>query len=161
MAHNDPAARAAYAKRYRELNREKVAGIQRRYVANNRDYVNEHQKMHHRTDHAKAKQTAWRKATKEARRAKVYGLTAEQVRLLWQLQDFSCPVCETPLVTSEPLLIATGSPLKAVVDHCHDAGRVRGLLCNSCNTKEGWFKKNGERLRRYLDDPPAALLGFA
>lgn len=42
----------------------------------------------------------------------------------------------------------------ARIDHCHDTGTVRGLLCDSCNWGIGHLKDNTETLRRlmaYLD----------
>lgn len=40
------------------------------------------------------------------------------------------------------------------VDHCHDSGKVRGLLCNSCNTMIGRGRDNAKVLEaaaKYLE----------
>jgi hypothetical protein len=37
------------------------------------------------------------------------------------------------------------------VDHCHDSGRIRGLLCVTCNTGLGKLGDSPERLRRALE----------
>jgi hypothetical protein len=34
-----------------------------------------------------------------------------------------------------------------VIDHCHDTGKVRGLLCHQCNQGIGMFKENLEFLK--------------
>ncbi|MFF8728500.1 endonuclease VII domain-containing protein [Streptomyces sp. NPDC015171] len=36
----------------------------------------------------------------------------------------------------------------AHVDHCHETGRVRGVLCFSCNAALGQFKDQPETIRR-------------
>lgn len=52
-------------------------------------------------------------------RAQRYGIGKKQWDLLLEKQNKTCALCER-------------NP--EVVDHCHKDGRVRGLLCNSCNT---------------------------
>jgi hypothetical protein len=37
------------------------------------------------------------------------------------------------------------------VDHCHETGQVRALLCHACNTSLGKMKDSPELLRRAAD----------
>ena len=36
------------------------------------------------------------------------------------------------------------------VDHCHKSGKVRGLLCSSCNPKLGWYEFYYDKILLYL-----------
>jgi hypothetical protein len=38
----------------------------------------------------------------------------------------------------------------AHLDHDHVTGKIRGLLCGSCNRKLGWFEKNRLNIMSYL-----------
>jgi len=70
----------------------------------------------------------WRCSTYErARRwATEYGLTAEDVSAMALAQGGACAICRSPF-TEKPFH----------VDHSHDSGVVRGLLCSNCNTALG------------------------
>jgi len=67
----------------------------------------------------------WRKRNRskanEHRRAQKYGLNSEELRKFLQV-----PLCQSCGVALE-----TDHQIK--IDHCHDDGHVRGVLCNKCN----------------------------
>jgi hypothetical protein len=74
-----------------------------------------------------------------------YGITAEDYERMLVSQCGVCWICGT-----DP----GEKPLR--VDHCHDKGHVRGLLCDNCNLALGLFKDNPDLLRRaadYLEAP--------
>lgn len=80
-----------------------------------------------------------------------YGITLEQEAAMRAEQGGGCAAC--------------GEVSILHVDHCHDTGEVRGLLCDDCNRSAGAVGDSAPRLRAladYLDDPPArAVLGVA
>lgn len=45
-------------------------------------------------------------------------------------------------------LICRRVPKKLVVDHCHDSGFIRGLICDNCNVGLGRFFDDPTTLRR-------------
>ena len=57
-----------------------------------------------------------------------YGLTYEQWENMRQAEEYRCMICGI----SENEL---GKKLD--VDHCHNSGKVRGVLCNPCNNVLG------------------------
>lgn len=77
---------------------------------------------------------------------RLYGLTVEQYDAMLVVQNHACPICLRPFDYEQPRPVH--------VDHCHDGGQVRELLCLGCNTGLGNFKHDAEALRRaasYLD----------
>ena len=60
-----------------------------------------------------------------------YNITPEQYEALLVSQDYKCAICRT----DKP-----GGRGRFHVDHDHETGQVRGLLCYSCNTSLGGFK---------------------
>jgi len=65
---------------------------------------------------------------------RLYGLSREEYLELWELQSGSCAICSQPLKEGWS---KSHDKHRAVVDHCHKTGRVRGLLCTMCNKGVG------------------------
>lgn len=46
-----------------------------------------------------------------------------------------------------------GKPVPLMVDHNHTTGRVRRLICNTCNKRVEWLEGDvGQRYLAYLQD---------
>lgn len=77
-------------------------------------------------------------------RIKPYKLTPEEFDRIAAEQNNACAIClEAP----------QGGLLALLVDHNHETGEVRGLLCGPCNTGLGQFQDDPdllERAKQYL-----------
>jgi Recombination endonuclease VII len=74
---------------------------------------------------------------RDGERARRYGLTLADYRALQARQGNACAICRQ--VTRA-----------LCIDHCHVTGRVRGLLCRSCNTALGFYADDPRLLRAAL-----------
>jgi hypothetical protein len=75
-----------------------------------------------------------------------YGLTEQSYKNMFVSQDYRCAICNTHQDEIHR---------KLHVDHCHESGKVRGLLCNDCNRGLGSFKDDLGRMTaaiRYLEN---------
>lgn len=71
-----------------------------------------------------------------------HGLTMVEVRALLAKQSGLCGNRACGKELSLDVHGKRGYWERAVIDHCHKTGRVRGLLCNPCNKAEGFYTKN-------------------
>lgn len=71
---------------------------------------------------------------------RTYGITYEEYDRLREQQRRRCAICESP--------IAKRGRQRGYVDHNHQTGRVRGLLCSSCNFAIGHLRDNSALARR-------------
>lgn len=68
---------------------------------------------------------------------KHYGITYAQFVDLYESVKGICPICSTPMVLSGP---RKNRRLNAVLDHCHETGQNRGVICSGCNIGLGMLK---------------------
>jgi hypothetical protein len=77
---------------------------------------------------------------------KNYDLTIEEYNDLLYLQNGVCAVCGEKETRK-----LRGKVIPLAVDHCHDTGTVRGLLCSDCNNALGFLREDITRTMRMLD----------
>lgn len=63
-----------------------------------------------------------------------YGLSKEEFCFLEQEQNGKCAICDKEETYID---FRTNKIKNLAIDHCHDTGQVRGLLCKKCNTAIG------------------------
>ena len=59
----------------------------------------------------------------------LYGITFEEYEKMFSKQEGKCKICNKKLERNK----------RSHIDHCHISKRVRGLLCNNCNSGLGNF----------------------
>lgn len=84
-----------------------------------------------------------RRAHRDAALRRKYGMTADEVDALLTEQEGRCAICRT----AKP----GGRWGSFMVDHDHETGLVRGLLCYRCNTRIGWYENNETTINTYLN----------
>lgn len=87
-------------------------------------------------DHYKSIRKAWN--------LKSYGITIEEYEKLLKIQNNKCSICKS----DDPKRSAS---TVFSIDHCHTTGKVRGLLCTSCNIILGHARDSVEILQQAIN----------
>jgi len=69
-----------------------------------------------------------------------YGITPAKYASMLKHQQGCCKICA----------VQFSSEASPCIDHCHDTGKVRGLLCSRCNVGLGYFGDSPDILRRSI-----------
>lgn len=87
-----------------------------------------------------------REATKDYTRNKFlkyyYGITLEKYNEMFKNQNGCCAICKKHQVELNKRLF---------VDHCHNTGKIRKLLCQKCNTLLGMAEENPDVLKEAIN----------
>lgn len=152
-AANMERARAS-GRAWKNANPEKVKENAKRYYQKNKVAIQERRRSKKMADPeaARARLRAYRAACPHVFRnswlRNQYGIEQPDWDALFEQQGRRCAICRT----DDP-----GGSKGWHTDHDHNADRVRGILCRTCNTGLGKFRDDPERLKaaiRYLQRLP-------
>ena len=75
----------------------------------------------------------------------IFNISYDEYYKLLESQDFKCAICVNP----ETSLRHSNKNLS--IDHCHETGKIRGLLCTNCNLSLGGFKDSIDNLLKAIE----------
>lgn len=78
----------------------------------------------------------------------LFGIGLDDYERMLAEQGGACAICRRPESMIDP---RTNVARNLAVDHCHETGAVRGLLCGYCNKALGGFGDNPDRLRAAVE----------
>lgn len=134
-------------KDWKATNPDKVKANRARYYAGNKEAINARRKARVASNPDKEKERAkeYRKRRPEVFKKTwlkyQYGLTPAEREAMLAAQQYRCAIC----LSEDP-----NTKKGWHVDHCHDTGRVRGLLCRRCNVGLGHFKDDTALLEKVV-----------
>lgn len=131
----------AYTKKWREENKEKYLDWLKQDRLKNPEKHREWQRK------ARDKKGKLRSLEESLR---VRNFTIDQYNEMLEKQNHVCAICKEPETRKSR---KEGDICRLMIDHCHNANRVRGLLCDKCNKMLGHARDSIEILEegiRYL-----------
>jgi hypothetical protein len=149
----------ARAKEYSQANKERIKARVIAYRERNRDYIRVRdwfRREFNRVMKPELREQSYRKHHLKRN----YGLTEDDYTGLLLKQDGACAICRTKKPGNKRCKYF-------FVDHCHDSGKVRGLLCYECNSALGFAQDSTVRLGAMIEylhkaqDPLATPSGSA
>ena len=110
------------------------------YACGTEKPIDQFNKRNDRRHYAECK-SCYAPVARKSRMKMRYGLSVEQYEAMCQAQGGLCAICDK----------APSGRGKLVVDHKHETGAVRGLLCDHCNFFIGNAKESIATLKKAID----------
>jgi hypothetical protein len=121
--------RSAQSKAYRDSHKEQLREAKNVYREANRELLKDKSKAYREANKGQMKD--WSKSHRLKSR---YGLTLDEYNTLIEK---GCNVC--------------GTTENLCVDHCHETLKVRGCLCNKCNSALGFLREDPVIIQQLLN----------
>lgn len=120
-----------YHQRNKETTKERANKRAKEYYHRNKEKRKEYLKKWH------SRNPIYDTERAKDRRFEKYGLTKEEYQKLLVRQRNKCAICLRML-----------TDIKTCIDHCHNAGHVRGILCSRCNWTLGMWQNSVRTAKR-------------
>ena len=98
--------------------------------------------------HLYATDPEYKAKVKERRYNSKYGIDFQRYDEILEIQDGVCAICKGEDFGRKGLE-------RFLVDHCHDTDKVRGLVCNNCNSLIGFSREDTTLIQnaiKYLNE---------
>lgn len=138
---------AKKAKKWRIDNPDKLKETQKKYRTNNSNKCSVRNKKWRNENVEKVREMKrqWakdnpdrvKKSVRKTRLKQLYNTTVEDVNNKILEQNGLCGVCD--------------EPKQLVIDHCHNSGNFRGMLCRDCNLALGLLRDKIDNLTRAIN----------
>jgi hypothetical protein len=133
-----------YSRKYYQIHKDKYKEYYQIHKNEKGEYNKKWRLTHIEEQRKHAKQ--YRKAHKDKVRnwqyKLLYGITLADIEEILRQQNYRCPICGK--------LIEIGRR-SAGVDHDHQTGQIRGILCYQCNLILGYAQDNKMILQKAID----------
>lgn len=150
--------RSTYYKKYRKVNIDKIATDNKEWWKLNKNTECQKRKAVYGLNKEKVCATRRSEYKSDPLRfknydlKKCYGITLNDYNDMLERQNQCCAICQKHKSNFSKAL---------AVDHCHNTGKVRGLLCTNCNRALGNLKDsivNAKNAVKYLENQHEAVI---
>ena len=128
-----------YMKEYAKTHKEEIDKAKKKHWNKTKDRVNEERRYNYKTD-KNYRDKVFSRARKNTFKYD-YNLTIEKYNEILQQQGSRCAICG---------IYQSQLDKNLSVDHNHETGKIRGLLCSKCNFAIGLFNDSKDLLHRAI-----------